>query len=113
MPFDEQKELIDDIRAQIDPPGTEPTRRPASSVEVVGLPVLAADANAALDSNRYLLTGAGLLVRGARPARRLPLARQRALVPLVPIVLAPAGRRWCSRPPTSRSTRCRRRSARW
>jgi predicted RND superfamily exporter protein len=54
---------------------------------VVGLPVLAADANSALEGNRYLLTLAGLaavaltLLAVYRSARR-------ALVPLVPIVLA-------------------------
>ena len=87
MPFDEQKELIDDIRAQLDPPGTEADPPPGVEVEVVGLPALAADANAALGSNRYLLTGAGLL---AIALVLLALYRSfaRALVPLIPIVLA-------------------------
>lgn len=86
MPFDEQKQLIDAIRAEIDPPGG-PGPPEGVTAEVVGLPVLAADANAALDSNRYLLTVAGLvlvalvLIAVYRSARR-------ALVPLVPIVLA-------------------------
>ena len=87
MPFDEQKQLIDAIRDQIDPPGSS---RPPTGVEadVVGLPVLVADANAALASNRYLLTGAGLLAVALvlfvvyRSARR-------AVVPLIPVVLAP------------------------
>ena len=48
MPFDEQKELIDAIRAEIDPPGTENDPPEGVSAEVVGLPVLAADANSAL-----------------------------------------------------------------
>ena len=60
MPFDEQKQLIDAIRAEIDPPGTENDPPAGVSAEVVGLPVLAADANSALSSNRYLLTIAGL-----------------------------------------------------
>ena len=47
MPFDQQKELIDDIRAQIDPPGTGNDPPPGVSAEVLGLPVLAADANSA------------------------------------------------------------------
>jgi predicted RND superfamily exporter protein len=87
MPFDEQKQLIDSIRAQIDPPGTENDPPVGVSAEVVGLPVLAADANSALSSNRYLLTLAGLaavalaLMAAYRSARR-------ALVPLIPIVLA-------------------------
>jgi predicted RND superfamily exporter protein len=87
MPFDEQKELIDAMRDQIDPPGSG---RPPSGVEaqVVGLPVLVADANAALESNRYLLTGAGLL---AVFAVLLLVYRsvKRAVVPLIPVVLAP------------------------
>jgi hypothetical protein len=87
MPFDEQKQLIDSIRAEIDPPGTENDLPDGVSAEVVGLPVLAADANSALSSNRYLLTLAGLaavalaLLAVYRSARR-------ALVPLIPIVLA-------------------------
>ena len=87
MPFDEQKELIDSIRAEIDPPGTADDPPAGVSAEVVGLPVLAADANSALESNRYLLTLAGLaavalaLLAVYRSARR-------ALVPLIPIVLA-------------------------
>ena len=87
MPFDEQKELIDGIRAEINPPGTENDPPPGVEAAVVGLPVLAADANAALSSNRYLLTVAGLLaVALALLAAYRSFAR--ALVPLVPIVFA-------------------------
>ena len=87
MPFDEQKELIDAIRAEINPAGTENDPPEGVSAEVVGLPVLAADANSALDSNRYLLTLAGLL---AVALALLAVYRsfRRALVPLIPIVLA-------------------------
>ena len=87
MPFDEQKQLIDAIRDQIDPPGSG---RPPTGVEaeVVGLPVLVADANAALESNRYLLTGAGLLAV-ALVLFLVYRSVKRALVPLVPVVLAP------------------------
>ncbi len=87
MPLDEQKTLIDAIRAEIDPPGTE--NDPPSGVEarVAGLPALAADANDELSDSRYLLTLAGLaavalvLIAVYRSARR-------ALVPLIPIALA-------------------------
>ena len=48
MPLDEQKELIDDMRAQLDPP-------PRVDAELAGLPVLAADANAELESSRWRL----------------------------------------------------------
>jgi uncharacterized protein len=87
MPFDQQKELIDDIRAQIDPPGAAEDPPSGVTAQVLGLPVLAADANSALSGSRYLVTGAGLLavalvlVAAYRSARR-------ALVPLIPIVFA-------------------------
>jgi hypothetical protein len=86
MPFDQQKALIDDIRSQINPPGA-PAPPAGVTAEVLGLPVLAADANSALSGSRYLVTVAGLLavafvlVAVYRSARR-------ALVPLIPIVLA-------------------------
>jgi hydrophobe/amphiphile efflux-3 (HAE3) family protein len=87
MPFDEQKELIDAIRAEIDPPGTENDPPAGVTAEVVGLPVLAADANSALEGNRYLLTLAGLaaVALALLAAYRSP---RRALVPLIPIALA-------------------------
>jgi hydrophobe/amphiphile efflux-3 (HAE3) family protein len=87
MPFDEQKALIDDVRAQIDPPGTDSDPPAGVTAQVVGLPVLAADANSALSSNRYVLTLAGLL---AVALVLLAIYRSfaRALVPLIPIVLA-------------------------
>ena len=112
MPLDEQKELIDAIRAEIDPAGHRPDPPPGSTAEVVGLPVLAADANSALSSSRYLLALAGLL---AVALALLAVYRsvRRALVPLVPIVLATGWSALGLAMPASRSTRCRRRSARW
>jgi uncharacterized protein len=87
MPFDQQKELIDDIRSEVDPPG--PGNGPPAGVtaDVVGLPVLAADANSELESNRYVLALAGLLAVAIALLAIYRSAR-RALVPLVPIVLA-------------------------
>ena len=87
MPFDEQKELIDAIRAEIDPPGTGDDPPAGVSADVVGLPVLAADANSALEGNRYLLTFAGL---AAVALALLAVYRslRRALVPLIPVALA-------------------------
>ncbi|MGH2960850.1 MAG: MMPL family transporter, partial [Solirubrobacterales bacterium] len=86
MPLDEQKELIDDIRAQVDPEGAaEP---PAGvEAELAGLPVLAAEANEDLSGSRYWLTVAGLLAVAAvlLAVYRSP---RRALVPLIPIALA-------------------------
>jgi hydrophobe/amphiphile efflux-3 (HAE3) family protein len=80
MPLDEQKALIDEIRADIDPPE-------GLTAEVVGLPVLAADANSELSGSRYWLT---LLSLFAVAVVLLSVYRsaRRALVPLIPIVLA-------------------------
>lgn len=118
MPFDDQKELVDEMRELVDSPGAEPLPEgvevaieppSGSEVNVLGLAVLAADANASLGSNRYLLTFAGLgavalvlfLVGFAPAAWRLRKAKEkgygpaagkasrRALVPLIPVVLAP------------------------
>jgi hydrophobe/amphiphile efflux-3 (HAE3) family protein len=87
MPLDEQKELIDDIRTEIDPPGSEADPPAGVEAEVAGLPVLAAEANADLSGSRYWLTAAGLLAVAAvlLAVYRSP---RRALVPLIPIVLA-------------------------
>ena len=87
MPLDEQKDLIDDIRARIDPAATEGDPPAGLEAEVAGLPVLAAEANAALSGSRYWLTGAGLLAVAIVLLAAYRSAR-RALVPLIPIVLA-------------------------
>jgi hydrophobe/amphiphile efflux-3 (HAE3) family protein len=87
MPFDQQKALIDDIRSQIDPPGTSEDPPPGVTAEVLGLPVLAADANSALSGSRYLVTIAGLLAVALVLIAVYRSAR-RALVPLIPIVFA-------------------------
>ncbi|MDX6637906.1 MAG: uncharacterized protein QOJ01_1417, partial [Solirubrobacterales bacterium] len=87
MPFDQQKQLIDDIRGAIDPPGANNGPPAGVTAQVVGLPVLAADANSELESNRYLLTLAGLFAVGLALFAIYRSVR-RALVPLVPIVLA-------------------------
>jgi hydrophobe/amphiphile efflux-3 (HAE3) family protein len=118
MPFDEQKELVDQMRDLVDSPGATPppegvevsvTPPDGSEVDVLGLAVLAADANASLGSNRYLLTFVGLgavalvlfLIGFAPAAWRIRKAEgtgygvaagkasRRALVPLIPVLLAP------------------------
>jgi hydrophobe/amphiphile efflux-3 (HAE3) family protein len=80
MPLDEQERLIAEIRAELDPPA-------GVTAEVVGLPVLTADASSALAGSRYWLALAGLLVVGLvlLAVYRSPA---RALVPLLPIALA-------------------------
>jgi predicted RND superfamily exporter protein len=82
MPLSKQQRVIDYMNSQLRPP-------PGVSARLAGLPVLAAEANAALSSSgRRLLTllaglvavGLVLLVIFRRPAR--------AIVPLIPIALA-------------------------
>lgn len=80
MPLDEQEALIDSIRAELDPPA-------GISAELVGLPVLAADANAELSGSRYWLTLVGLIAVGLVLGAVYRNAR-RALLPMVPIALA-------------------------
>ena len=78
---EEQQQLIDSVRSQIgDPP-------PGVEVRLAGLPVIAAEAASELSSSRYWLALAGL---GAVALVLLALLRsfRRALVPLLPTVLA-------------------------
>jgi uncharacterized protein len=82
MPLERQGEVVDDIEARLNPP-------PGVQASVVGLPVLAAEANGALSSpwRRGLTLVAALagvflvLLLGRRSARE-------AAVPLIPIALA-------------------------
>lgn len=82
MPLDRQQEVIDEMRTLLDPPE-------GLAVELVGLPVLAASANAEVSSHtrRVLTLIAGLLAVALvlLVALRTP---RRALLPLAPIVLA-------------------------
>jgi hydrophobe/amphiphile efflux-3 (HAE3) family protein len=77
----EQESLLDSVRAQV---GTPPA---GVSVHLTGLPVIAAEAGSELSSSRYWLALAGL---GAVALVLLLLLRsfRRALVPLLPTVLA-------------------------
>ncbi len=82
MPLDQQKEVVDDIKERLDPP-------PGVEASVVGLPVLAAEANGALSSpwRRALtllaaLAGVFLVLLAVRRSAR------EAAVPLIPIALA-------------------------
>jgi uncharacterized protein len=82
MPLARQQRVIDYMRSQLHPP-------PGISAQLAGLPVLAAQANAALSSSgrRLLTLLAGLVAVGLA---LLVVLRQleRAVVPLVPIVFA-------------------------
>lgn len=82
MPLDRQQEVIDVMRDELDPPE-------GVTAELAGLPVLAAEANAAVSSP---WRRAGTLLAGLLAVGLVLLAafrdRRRALIPLVPIVLA-------------------------
>jgi uncharacterized protein len=82
MPLDRQNEVVNDIKSRLKPP-------PGVQASVVGLPVLAAESNAALSSplRRMLsllaaLAGVFLVLWAVRRSRRA------AAVPLIPIALA-------------------------
>jgi hydrophobe/amphiphile efflux-3 (HAE3) family protein len=79
--LEDQQHLIERVRSEI---GTPP---PGVEVELTGLPVIAAQSAADLSSNRYWLTLAGLALVAAA---LLIVYRswRRALVPLLPTVLA-------------------------
>ena len=80
MPLDKQKELVDDMRAQLDPPR-------GVQAELAGLPVLVADAHGKLETSRWWLSLAAL---GAVFLVLLVAYRRlaAAAVPLVPVALA-------------------------
>jgi hydrophobe/amphiphile efflux-3 (HAE3) family protein len=87
MPLNQQQQLIEEIRGDIDPPGAGNGPPVGTEVRLAGLPVLAASSNSSLASSRYWLTLAGLIgVALVLLAVYRSLAR--ALVPLIPIVLA-------------------------
>ncbi len=86
QPLTDQQDLIDDIRAQIDPPGG-PSPPTGTTVELAGLPVLAAEANTDLSHSRWWLPLAGLLAVGIVLAAIYRSVR-RALVPLIPVLMA-------------------------
>ena len=82
MPLDRQQEVIEDIRERLDPP-------PGVDASLTGVPVLAAEGNAALSSP---LRRVGLLVAGLVAVFLVLWAirrsARRAAVPLIPIALA-------------------------
>jgi uncharacterized protein len=82
MPLDRQKDVVDDIKSRLDPPeGVEAT--------VVGLPVLAAEANGALSSPwRRALTLVAALLGVFLVLLAVSRSARAAAVPLIPIALA-------------------------
>ena len=81
-----QQDLIEDVRAQVDPPGAAGPPE-GTDVEVAGLPVIAAEANSDLDASRWWLPPVGLLAV-ALVLLAVYRSARRALVPLVPVLLA-------------------------
>jgi uncharacterized protein len=82
MPLERQKDVVDDIKRRLDPPdGVE--------AAVVGLPVLAAEANGALSSPwRRALTLVAALVGVFLVLLAVRRSARAAAVPLIPIALA-------------------------
>jgi uncharacterized protein len=85
--LDAQQALIDRIRGEIGTPGAKDGPPRGVEVELAGLPVIAASAASDLSDSRYLLTLAGLIAV-ALVLLLVYRSWSRALVPLVPIVLA-------------------------
>ncbi|MBV9193700.1 MAG: MMPL family transporter [Solirubrobacterales bacterium] len=82
MPLGRQQRVVDYMRSQLHPPS-------GVQAQLAGLPVLAAQANAVLaSSGRRLLTQLVALLAVAAVLLALLRSRRRAIVPLVPIVLA-------------------------
>ncbi len=85
--LEDQQALVDRVRAAIGEPGS-PDGPPAGvEVRLAGLPVIAAESASDLSASRYWLTLAGLLAV-ALVLLVVYRAPRRALVPLVPTVLA-------------------------
>ena len=82
MPLDRQQEVIEEMRRRLDPP-------PGVTARLVGLPVLAAEANAKVSSDwRRLLTVLAGLAAVSLVLLAVYRRADRALVPLIPIALA-------------------------
>lgn len=85
--LDDQQALIDRVRAEIGTPGERGGPPAGVEVQLAGLPVIAAQSASDLSDSRYWLTlaGIGLVALVLLLVYRSP---GRALVPLVPTVLA-------------------------
>ncbi len=85
--LERQQALIDRVQGEIGAPGSPGGPPPGVLVRLAGLPVIATEAAAELSTSRYWLTLAGLVgVALVLLAAYRSLAR--ALIPLVPVVLA-------------------------
>ncbi len=85
--LDDQQALIERVREEIGTPGTAGGPPAGVNVELTGLPVIAAESASDLSSSRYWLALAGIVLV-ALTLLAVYRSLSRALVPLVPIVLA-------------------------
>jgi hydrophobe/amphiphile efflux-3 (HAE3) family protein len=85
--LEDQQALIDRVRAEIGTPGEREGPPPGVTVRLAGLPVTAAEAASDLSTSRYWISLAGLLAV-ALVLLAAYRSLSRALVPLVPTVLA-------------------------
>jgi uncharacterized protein len=85
--LEDQQALVDRVRAEIGEPGSRGGPPAGVEVRLAGLPVLAAESAADLSASRYWLTLAGLLAV-ALVLLAVYRSPRRALLPLVPTVLA-------------------------
>jgi uncharacterized protein len=85
--LDDQQALIESVRSEIGTPGEPGGPPPGVEVQLAGLPVIAAQSASDLSDSRYWLTLAGIVLVGLV---LLAVYRSlgRALIPLVPTVLA-------------------------
>ncbi len=86
QPLSDQQDLIDDIQGQIDPAGG-PGPPEGTTVELAGLPVLAAEANSDLSQSRWWLPLLGMLAVGL-VLWLIHRSLRRAVVPLIPVLMA-------------------------
>jgi hydrophobe/amphiphile efflux-3 (HAE3) family protein len=85
--LEDQQKLIDRVRDAIGTPGSPDGPPPGVSARLAGLPVIAAAAASDLSATRYWLTLAGLIAV-ALVLLLVYRSISRALVPLVPVLLA-------------------------
>lgn len=85
--LEDQQALVDRVRAEIGEPGSPGGPPDGVEAELAGLPVLAAESAGELSASRYWLTLAGLIAV-ALVLLAVYRSARRALIPLVPTVLA-------------------------
>ncbi len=85
--LDDQQQLVEDVRSEIGVPGEKGGPPKGVTVELAGLPVIAAEAASELSSSRYWIALAGLIAVGLA-LLLVYRSLRRAILPLLPTVLA-------------------------